>query len=114
MSSTVLSNSGNGTITWCECCGVIQIEFGNICLRFGRNEFEIFSGSVGRLDIQKWEEANSDTLFRRKVHIQVRPTNITMVFNADEVRELRLLIAEARASLAVQQCGGELQAYSLN
>ncbi len=114
MSSTLLSSSDNGAITWCGCCKVVQLEFGNLCLRFAQAEFDAFCNNVGLLDIQRWEEANSATVFRRKVHIQVRPTNITLVFSAEEVRELRRLMVEAQASLAIQHCGGQLQSYSLN
>lgn len=114
MKFEALSASANGSVVYCPCCRNYRLEFGNIFLKFTDDEFRAFCVNVAQIDIGRWEEYNRFSACRRKVHIQARPTNITMVFSATEIRELQNLLAEAVATVAVQQLGGRLCLWSLN
>lgn len=114
MEFEAVSSSCNGTVVYCRCCKSVRLEFGNILLKFTDDEFKSFCSNVAQIDIGRWEAYNRFSPCRRKVHIQARPTNITMVFSAAEIRELQSLLAEAAATVAVQERGGRLCPWSLN
>jgi hypothetical protein len=101
----VMSNSG---------CAVIQVEFGNLFLRFDLKGFEVFKQSIDSIDWRRSEAGNEKKPYHRKIFVALQPSGITMAFHREEIEELKKLLDGASVALTAKKLSAQAAAYPLN
>ncbi len=95
-------------------CGVIQVEFGNLFLRFDFKGFEAFKQSIDSIDWKRSEAGNEKKPYHRKIFVALQPSGITMAFHREEIEELKKLLDGASVALTVKKLSAQAVAYPLN
>jgi hypothetical protein len=101
----VLSNAG---------CTVIQLEFGNLFLRFDLAGLEGFQTCIEKMDLEKSISGNMNKPYHRKVFVALQPSGITMAFHPEEVAELKELLNGAKAILMLKKLSHAAMSYPKN
>ncbi len=87
-----LAKTKNGELSRCPGCKVFHLEFNNIYLEFNSKEFEKFKSYVNTIEITYWEDKYACVHFRRKIPIPTQQENLVLMFNRQEITELKLLL----------------------
>ncbi|MCS7211029.1 MAG: hypothetical protein RMI34_10460 [Chloroherpetonaceae bacterium] len=111
---TTIHKTAHGCILSDAGCNVIQLEFGNLFLRFDLKGLEGFKGCIDQLDLDRYEAANHAKPYHRKVFVALQPAGITMAFTREEVLELRQLLSAAEAILTQKRLSHEALRYPQN
>lgn len=100
---TTIHKSRNGCVLSDAGCNVIQLEFGNLFLRFDAQGLAGFKQCIDHLDLERYEIANETKPYHRKVFVALQPTGVTMAFTREEVMELRALLQTAASILLLKK-----------
>lgn len=111
---TTIHKTTNGCILSDAGCNVIQLEFGNLFLRFDLKGLEGFKGCIDHIDLDRYEAANRTKPYHRKVFVALQPTGVTMAFTREEVLELRGLLQTAEAILTLKRLSHDAMNYPKN
>jgi hypothetical protein len=98
----VVCRSENGCVLLHGGCSVIQVEFGNLLLRFEPKAFTAFKTFIDGLDLAASQGMNQERPYTRKVFVELKPSGLMVAFHACEVLELRRLLASADAVLTLR------------
>lgn len=88
----ILSKTKNGEFTFCKNCKIFHLEYNNIYLEFTKKEFLKFKSYVNELEIAFWEDKYACTRLRRKIPIPTQQSNLVLMFNRQELTELKVLL----------------------
>jgi hypothetical protein len=111
---TTIYKTDNGGLFSDAGCKVIQLEFGNLFLRFDMNGLEGFAACIEALKLDKYEEGNAKKPYHRKIFVALQPSGITIAFHREEIEELRGLLRSARAILMLKKLSHEALNYPQN
>jgi hypothetical protein len=103
LTKTTIHKTSHGCILSDAGCNVIQLEFGNLFLRFDSKGLSSFKACIDRLDLERYEIANQSKPYHRKVFVALQSTGMTMAFTREEVLELRQLLETAAAILMLKK-----------
>ncbi|WP_303316829.1 DUF6686 family protein [Flavivirga abyssicola] len=88
----------NGELSICEQCNVYHVEFNNIYFEFTPNEFDHFKDYLLNIELDYWEERYSCAKVKRKIPIPSMQKNLVLMFNRQEIKELKLLFCGEECS----------------
>ncbi|MDX2129547.1 MAG: DUF6686 family protein [Chloroherpetonaceae bacterium] len=113
LKTTVYRNE-RGCIVSDKGCTSIQLEFGNLFLRFDYQGLEGFKESIDKINIEKFTLGNKNKPYHRKIFLALEPAGITMALHAEEVYQLRDLLESAKTILLLKKLSTEALALPLN
>lgn len=90
----MLQRTERGRVYRNFCCGILQLEFGNIMLRFETDGFRRFIDFFDELNYSLYL---SHRCVRRKLAVELHPTTVILTLNRKEVAEMRQLLHGARS-----------------
>jgi len=82
----------NGKVFTCLKCNKIHIEFNNLNFSFSEIEYKSFKEYVLKLNGEKWEAINNDSVFERKIHISILNNSFSIVLHNYELEEFKNLL----------------------
>lgn len=94
----VLSSSSQGKVYLCGSCDKIHIEFKNLSFSFNRKEYNQFINYFLKLEPNRWEYLNQDTIYTRKIQVPIAHKNLTLMFCANEIYQLQELFKNVTKS----------------
>ena len=68
------------------------IEFGNLSWRLSLFQFKMLINFINRIDGDYYEELNKSSLYRRKIRIPIKGTNLSILLNQEELKDLQTLL----------------------
>lgn len=92
----ILSKVSSGALSFCHDCCVYHLEFNNIYLELNSYEFKQLKDYVFNIDIDYWEHKFINSNAKRKIPIPSMQTNLVLMFNRQEMIELKLLFKEVQ------------------
>ena len=95
----IINRTINGTIFKCDQCENIHIEYNNLSFSFSAAEYNFFVDYFRRIKEDYWEKINAGSPFSKKIIIPVQHRNITLLMNAQEVKEMRILLGIEKIDL---------------
>lgn len=113
-SKTMVYQTEHGNVISNAGCAVIQVEFGNLFLRFDHNGFEAFKQSIDSIDWKRSEAGNEKKPYHRKIFVALQPSGITMAFHREEIEELKTLLNGAAGILTIKKLSAQALDYPLN
>jgi len=87
-----LSKVKSGKLSICCQCQLYHLEFNNIYLELNKNEFEHFKTYVLNIDMDYWEQKYAHLITKRKIPIPSIQQNLVLMFNREEIKELKTLL----------------------
>lgn len=87
-----LSKANGGELLMCETCNVYHLEFNNVYFEFKEEQFEFFKAYLLSVDCEYWECKYAYTSFKRKIPIPSMQDNLVLMFNRQEIEELKSLL----------------------
>ena len=88
----VINHTQNGIFLQCEACKSYQVSFGNIFLELTQEELNHFKKFLEDLDPDHWEQVYCNCSIKRKVPIPTLQSNLQIMFNRNELEELKNLL----------------------
>jgi hypothetical protein len=113
-SKAMIYQTTQGNVICNAGCEVIQLEFGNLFLRFDFKGFEAFKQSIDGVNWKRSETGNENKPYHRKIFVALQPSGITMAFHREEIDELKQLLDGASTALTVKKLSAQALAYSQN
>lgn len=110
----VIAQTARGCVTSDERRATVQVEFGNLFLRFDLDGFEAFKRSIEAIDCQKSEAGNEKKPYRRKIFVALQPASVTMAFHREEIAELKRLLEGASFALVAKTLCAQAARHWLN
>ena len=110
-----LFETDRGAVLHCDCCGGLQLHFGNAILGFSAGDFDPLRETIQALeqDASEWSRAvvlpglpGRRRSGRERATIFVGETGIGLAFDADELTELHRLLEGARLFLDLEESAG--------
>ncbi|WP_308993658.1 DUF6686 family protein [Mariniflexile litorale] len=86
-----LAKVKSGELAFCETCNIYHLEFNNIYCELSAIHFKKLKTYVQEIDIDYWEQKYAYTNIKRKIPITTACQNIVLMFNRQEVEELKAL-----------------------
>ncbi len=87
-----LSKGNSGELLICEQCNIYHLEFNNMYFEFNTEQFEHFKSYVLAVDCLYWECMYEKANFKRKIPIPSMQENLVLMFNRQEMAELKSLL----------------------
>lgn len=87
----ILSKVSNGELSICECCGIYHLEFNNIYFEFTQPQYQHFKSYLMTIEEAYWEDLYANANVKRKIPIPSIQENLVLMFNREEVIQLRKL-----------------------
>ena len=85
-------STGNGQVIRKIPENEILVEFGNISWRLTMFQFRLMQDFINKIDGKYFIEINKDSYYKRKIRIPIKNTNLSILFNLEELEDLRALI----------------------
>lgn len=108
-----LFETDRGCVLHCDCCGGLQLHFGNAILGLSAPDFDPLRETIRALeqDAGEWSRAvvlpGRTRTGRERATIFVGETGVGFAFDADELTELHRLLEGARLFLELQGSAGD-------
>lgn len=90
--TTILKQTKNGVLSFCNRSKLFQLVFNNLCFEFYEWELDAFKAHIAELNTDYWEHTLSHSLHQRKIPISVNNKFFVILVNKREVNELRQLM----------------------
>lgn len=88
-----LGKTISGDLTFCIECKQYHLSFNNIFFDFNKEELDQFKKYIFNLDIDYWEEEYECPKFKRNIPIPSLQRNLILLFNRQEIEELKRLLS---------------------
>lgn len=88
----IIQKTNNGKVFKCFKCNLIHIEFKNLNFNFTDSQYKHFAEYIMKINGEEWESRNKDSSYSRKILIPVGSQNINIMFNNEELTELKCLL----------------------
>lgn len=92
-----ISKVKSGELTFCETCNCYHLEFNNLYFELSSFDLKKLKDFLLKIDIDYWERNYAHTSFKRKIPITSVNQNIVLMFNRQEIQELKTLVLEKKA-----------------
>lgn len=92
-----ISKVKSGELTFCETCNTYHLEFNNIYFELNSNHLKRLKNFLLEIDIDYWEENYAYSKLRRKIPITSLNQNVILMFNRQEIEELKILVLKNNA-----------------
>lgn len=89
----VIATVKSGELSFCENCQVFHLFFNNLFFAVTREELERLKSYVDGLEVSYWEDKYACSRIRRKIPLPTTQENLVVMFNRQEVLELKVLLA---------------------
>jgi hypothetical protein len=89
----VLSTVKSGELSFCENCKLFHLVFNNLFFAVTTEELERLKSYIDGLEIGYWEHKHACSKMRRKIPLPTTQGNLVIMFNRQEVKELRTLLS---------------------
>ena len=89
----VISKTKSGELSICETCKVYHLEFNNIYLELNTKQFLQLKKYIMSVEIAYWEHKYSCSKMKRKIPLPSLQENLVLMFNRQEVTELKILFS---------------------
>lgn len=91
-----ISKVKSGELTFCESCNCYHLEFNNLYFELSSFDLKKLKKFLLEIDIEYWEVNYAHTIFKRKIPITSVNQNIVLMFNRQEIEELKTLVLEKK------------------
>lgn len=88
----IITKIKNGELSFCEGCNQYTLQFNNLCFQFDKNQLLHFRSYISKIDVDYWLNAYSCTTQKRKIHVNTLHQNLVLIFNKEEMEDLRGLL----------------------
>lgn len=88
----IIGTVKSGELSFCKSCNIYHLEFNNIYFEFNLQQFNYFKTYILAIDSQFWEQKYACASFKRKIPIPSMQDNLVLMFNRQEIEELKSLI----------------------
>lgn len=89
-----LAKVKSGELAVCEHCSNYHLIFNNIFLELNKNEFKRLKIFILNLDVEYWENKYDAPNLKRKIPIPSRDNSLVLMFNRQEIAELKQLFSK--------------------
>lgn len=89
-----LSKGSRGVLSVCNACKIYHLEFNNLYFELNMGQLQQLKSYVLSLDCNYWECKYAKTCFKRKIPIPSMQENLILMFNRQEVEELKALLSQ--------------------
>lgn len=89
----IVSKVKSGELCLCKHCNIYHLEFNNIYFEFSFQQFNYFKAYILGVDCQFWEQKYACAKFKRKIPIPSMQDNLVLMFNRQEIEELKTLVS---------------------
>jgi len=86
-----LSKVKSGELSLCVDCKIYHLEFNNLYFEFDYRQYLQFKEYLKTIDIQFWECKYAQSILKRKIPIPSVQSNLVLLFNRQEIEELKTL-----------------------
>lgn len=94
----IIAKVKNGELSLCKECNIYHLEFNNIYFEFNIQQFKYFKTYLLGIDSQFWEQKYACASFKRKIPIPSMQDNLVLMFNRQEIEELKTLISSKQGN----------------
>lgn len=84
-----ISKGKNGELSLCVNCKIYHLEFNNLYFEFDYRQYIQFKEYLKTIDAQFWEYKYAKSTFKRKIPIPSVQPNLVLMFNRQEIEELK-------------------------
>ncbi|WP_375325038.1 DUF6686 family protein [Flagellimonas sp. GZD32] len=91
-SLNIISQSKNGTVTFCNHSKLFQLIFNNLCFELYEWELEALKSYIEALDVAYWENQLKHWSQQRKIPISVGKKHFIILVDREEISELLYLL----------------------
>jgi len=95
----LISKVKSGELTFCESCNCYHLEFNNLYFELNSSHLEKLKNFLLDIDIDYWEKNYAHTSFKRKIPNTSLNQNIVLMFNRQEIQELKSLVLKMRTDV---------------
>lgn len=88
------NNTLNGSVFTCNDCNKIHVEYINFNLSFTEMEYKHFKKYILKLNGELIEILNKNSRYKRKIHVSLNNNAFSLLFNSQELLQLKLLLKE--------------------
>jgi len=99
----LVNKTTNGQLSFCKCCNIYQLEFGNVLFSFPQKEFEKLKQYVASIDGEDCFRKNRHLSFKRKIFLNFPVKGLFFCLNIPELEELKTLLFIRKRS--TENCG---------
>lgn len=86
-----ISKVTSGELSICTNCNVYHLEFNNIYFEFSEAQYKQFKKYLLAIEEVYWENKYVDAKVKRKIPIPSLQSNLVLMFNRQEIKELKSL-----------------------
>ncbi|WP_452230418.1 MULTISPECIES: DUF6686 family protein [unclassified Lacinutrix] len=91
-----ISKVSSGELSICTHCNIYHLEFNNIYFEFTEVQYKQFKRYLLALEPEYWENKYVDAKVKRKIPIPSLQSNLVLMFNRQEVAELKALFCNKK------------------
>ena len=95
----VISRVKNGEISMCKDCKNYNLVYNNFFFQFDKNQLNQFKDYIAKIDVDYWLGFSACTTQKRKIPIQTFHQNLFLVFDLQEINELKTLLGIKKGQL---------------
>lgn len=88
----IISSIKNGELSICNSSNIYNLTFNNVFFQFDKNQLLQFRKYVANIDVDYWLNCYSGTTKKRKIPITTLHQNLILIFNLEEIEDLKLLL----------------------
>lgn len=96
----IIARVKNGELSYCFGCKNYNLIYNNLCFQFDKNQLLQFRYYINQIDVDYWLDCYSCTTRKRKIPINTLHQNLILMFNKEEIEDLKLLLTLKEHSLS--------------
>ena len=88
----ILSQTKNGTLTFCNQSKLFQLVYNNLCFELYEWELDAFKSYVSQLDVSYWEKEFKNWIHERRIPISIGQKHFIILVSKREISEIKRLL----------------------